>query len=205
MPEDHESRLTNINRTGYLLQLGIEQLVRDALQHDYDLYRWKLVAREHLWRDPATNKDEFIDLVLRSERISIVVECKRTGIDGLQEWYFYQPNPEISVQNNRALFFVARRPAEDEQWGWYDMDLIPQSAESAFCSLRGHADDGGGMLERTAGLLVRSVERLATQEAERGEAKQRAPLLYLPVIVTNARLHVAQFRASDVDLGRLSQ
>jgi hypothetical protein len=202
MSSDEEltaARLKSINQRGYLLQLAIARLVVEAGKRVMSPDRWKVEAREHSWNDPTTEQEEFIDLVLSRNWVRIVIECKRSGMDATKEWIFLNPTPDYDVDRLHA--FQARvRKQEDDRWGWYEAHALPSSRESAFCLLPGQGDDSRTLLERTAGLLLRSVEALANQDVSRGEATTTMAITYFPVIVTNARLCLATFYDGNIDL-----
>src|SRR5579859_3422680 len=200
-PDDDltSARLKTINQRGYLLQLAIARLVTDANKRVASPDRWTVEAKEHSWMDPTTDQEEYIDLVLSRNWIRIVIECKRSGMDASKEWIFLNPTPDYDVDRLHA--YQARiRKQDDDRWGWYQARVAPGSHESAFCLLPGQGDDSRTLLERTAGILLRSVEALAKQDVTRGEATTPMAITYFPVVVTNARLCIATFYDGNIDL-----
>src|SRR5437773_2682861 len=69
-----EDLLAEINRSGFPLQLGVEELVKTG-----SLHSWTVRYTEHHWQHPSSNREGFIDLVLtQSNGVGeLVVECKR--------------------------------------------------------------------------------------------------------------------------------
>lgn len=194
MPESEESLRNLINASGFLFQLRVEHEVRTIT----DRYRsvWT-IAREHRWVDPTSGTEGFIDLVVEHGADRIVIECKRVQ-DG--NWVFLIPDKRDQMSRAKLLW-THRQAQRKDLSGWDDFHVAPSSPESAFCTVRGQGERDVPMLERIAGILLRSTEQLASEEIalEKGSITGTAHVYY-PMIVTNASLHVCRFSPGDIDL-----
>lgn len=187
------------NSSGFLLQLRIESLVRSTTGE----HGWEVVSREHPWRHGAETTG-YIDLVLGSEMMRLVVECKRAQ-EG--NWLFLRPDYESSAAR-RVVAYWARRQADGFHHGGYFDFLIKSSTSVAeFCVIRGSSDDRTALLDRLGSQLVLCCEALGFQDPMQcEELRFERTRVYVPVIVTNSPLQIARFDVQNIDLdsGRLS-
>jgi len=73
--------------------------------------------------------------------------------------------------------------------------------------VRGQGEKDTPLLERLSSLLIRSTEGLANEELKLTFKQERKIHVYIPVIVTNAKLYACRFNISDIniDTGKLSE
>lgn len=180
-----------VNRSGFLFQLAVEEHIRS----NKPTHNWEVVAREYPWSSPGADRTGFIDIVADRAGLHAVIECKRTqGGD----WIFLVPFESQDTVKLRTLWSYL---TEDRRhgYGWDDLHFVPATLESEFCIVRGGSDDDKPMLERIAGDLVRAAESLAREHLDT-QRRHRGPAGYIPIIVTNAKLHVCRVNLGDVDL-----
>jgi hypothetical protein len=86
MSEDKEAQLLDlVSKSGYPLQIGIEEMVKETYQN----HKWSIVGKEHFWTYPEFKREGFIDLVLSRKNMRMAVECKRV-LD--KDWIFLVAN-----------------------------------------------------------------------------------------------------------------
>lgn len=198
MPETAKSLLRTINASGFLFQLRVEQEILGTKQQNR--HTWDVVSKEHRWDDPVSNSERFVDLVLESNCLRMIVECKRVTD---AHWVFLIPDDKQPT-NRVRLFWTHLEKSRTQFYGWNGFRISPSSYESAFCTVRGKGERDTPMLERLTSVLLRSTEILAKQELGLKDYELGytggSTLKYIPVIVTNASLHACQFNRSDIDL-----
>jgi hypothetical protein len=200
---DQDELLKLTNTSGFVFQIG----VRHEIERTFQNHGWTVAVEEHHWRHPETGQSGFIDLVVRNIPrviVRIVIECKRATD---QKWIFLVPEDEFEPVATSSVFLSARAQENQDVWAWLTDDIEPRSVEAGFCIVRGQGDKNSPMLERVADILLPSVEAVAIEEMS---LEPHSPIgtnaLYLPVIVTNARLYSCLFDPADVgmDSGKLS-
>lgn len=192
MAETNQSLPHPTDGSGSLFEARIEQVIQSA-----DLGNaWDLVAREHRWLDPQQGNEAFIDLVLKHGISRAVVECK-SAIDA--NWIFLVPNESEPTWRARSKWTYAVTP-KDRFTDWHDFGLTPRSPESAFCVVRGGAQNDAPMLDRLASLVVRSVDSLASEELSYTARSGGEARVYVPLIVTDAALQVCHLDAAMLHL-----
>lgn len=186
-----------VDASGFAFQLALEHTVKAARLD------WKVLLTEHAWQHPTRPANGFIDAVLESGAVRLVVECKRRTN---AQWVFLAPKSSKRVE---VLWTGAASQSHAKAFDSFY--CTPESPECAFCAVRDSGEDRGSMLERVAGPLLDATEALAHEQLtlDRGEAEHngsyRRMRFYVPVIVTNATLLVSGFNVASVDLatGRL--
>jgi hypothetical protein len=85
---------------------------------------------------------------------------------------------------------------------WDDVRVIPTSLKSEFCILSSDDSRKQPILESLCAELLESIEGLAQEEVSIQQSQKRGHLrlFIFPVIVTNAKLMVCQFKSSDVKI-----
>ena len=192
---ENESNLRGlVNASGFLLQLAIEQAVRDS-KH---VGKWRVTAREIPWFDELTKTECFADLMLQRGPLRLLVECKRPRN---ADWVFLvSPRAMPSTEAVRSLW-VQYHPSTGKRAVTSDVRISPECPESEFCVVRGGGEKQVPMLERVAAKLVRAADFLATQELRHIRAKQTEDVrAFIPVIVTTARLSVCRLNPGEVSL-----
>jgi hypothetical protein len=160
-------------------------------------------------------EEGYIDLILKKDRLRLVIECKRQ-VGG--EWVFLNPDinhdkvlkvrmlwallnggqKEVDFGNGRTETIDHREPMT----GWHDFTIEYESPESEFCTLgNGKGKNDNIFIERTAGHLLTSIDNLAVEEMEisRKNIINKA-IIYIPAIVTNAQLAVCHFEPEKISL-----
>ncbi|MFC1572894.1 hypothetical protein ACFL6M_04765 [Candidatus Eisenbacteria bacterium] len=183
------------NSTGHLLQLSVENTIR----RNPSSADWQIVTHEFPWQDSLSLESGFADLILRSScylAIRAVIECKRVR-DG--DWVFLQSD-RAEEHISQSCCCWAERANADPSTRWKDTRIHPVSWRSEFCIIRGSGDKGEPYLERVSRRLLAATEAIAmTEIGFENPDSTEALLIYLPIIVTNANLSIAQFSLNDID------
>src|SRR2546428_6399987 len=199
MSDDKSAGLTNlVNASGFLLQLAVEYKIRQSSSR----HNWEVLSSEHPWRDPQTGQEGFIDLVVALGAYRLVIECKRPQDS---DWVFIVPaDQKASVARVRSRW--VRGTTEDAIAGWDDFRWAPPSFESAFCVIRGTGESDRPMLERLADVLLTSMDSLVDEELKLSKLLTSNLAIYVPMVVTTARLSVIHVNPEDVSLadGKIS-
>ena len=184
-----------INESGYPLQIHLENQINST----HDKHHWSVLVHEHRWIHPNTEEESFVDLILQHDSLTLrlVIECKR--INGT--WTFLLPDRRYDeVLRARTLISHHEQSAFPIMWGEYLFN--PESCESAFCVMETGGRKDSRTLEDLSDLLLLSVESIALQERSlRWKLPQGwTTRLYLPLVVTTAKLQKAIFLPSDVSV-----
>jgi hypothetical protein len=204
---DHHSKqrqiaLSAITASGYPFQTAIAALVTRVGS-------WEFGGQEIPWRDPFGD-DRFLDLAASSEHLRLAIECKKTS---KETYTFLLPKGFSEPQHGRVLCLQAlnvqdstrRIIIENREWL-----IAPGGPESAFCVVS-TSDSGRDrrLLERDAQELIRATDALAFRIAAPSTPSWDVPvpLLYIPILVTNAPLFTASYDPHDIplDTGSLLQ
>lgn len=183
-----------VNQSGFPLQLAIDRLIQDRS----DQLGWKVLYREHGWRAPD-GQIGFADLVLENQwgTSVLVVECKRV-LDA--DWLFLEELP-LGPPSRRVRLWVTNTPNDGkEHSGYYDATALPESRESMYCVVAGQDAKSRPMLERVAVEVSSATEAIAAEEFPVISKRGYGLRMYVPLIVTTARLVVSQVNAKHVDL-----
>lgn len=182
-----------VNSSGYLFQLVVENEVRTSQERT----GWRILTREHPWKNPNDAAEGFIDLVLGQGEIRLVVECKRPkgGV-----WVFLIPDQTLMSVTRFRMCWTHIEPGHRDLVDWDDVFLDPESPESEFCVIRG-GEDKEPVLERLARNVLSSTEALALEQMDlrRFSITDRLGLL-IPAIVTAAELKVCKVDLKDIRL-----
>jgi hypothetical protein len=192
--KEKNDRLKNlVNSSGFLFQLAVENEVRTSRERR----GWRILTREHPWKNPNDVTEGFIDLVLGLGEIRIVIECKRPK-DGV--WVFLISDQTDMSVNRFRICWTHIKPGRRDLVGWDDLILDPESPESEFCVIRG-AEDKEPLLERLARNVLSSTEALALEQMtlRRPSITDRLGLL-IPAIITAADLRVCKLDCKDIRL-----
>ncbi len=190
-----EDLIAIANASGFLYQ----ERVCHEVKSSSNTHCWRVVVTEHRWIDGG--RERFIDAVVTKHNMRLVIEAKRNK--GEANWIFL-PYPGTSWQDDRVHRLWTRVEGDGTRTLQWDegVSVRPYSASARFCMVKGSGDDDSPMLERTAGVLLRSTEAIANEELA-VSSRAQSPLVrwfYFPVVVTNARLHVCNFNPARVDL-----
>lgn len=191
-----------VNASGFPFQMAVADLV----QRTRTQAQCSVLFTEHSWTDRTGQYCGFIDLVVASDvkPYIFIIECKRHA----GSWAFLKKSEGRNVGGRRhAKLFahdVDRMKGRVCQSGWVDAPLDPDSIESSFCVVY-RQDKDKPMLERLGAELVQATECFAREDDFRVLETKHSECLYVPVIVTNVKLVVAEFapEAVDVETGKL--
>ena len=185
-----------VNSSGFPFQMAVAESVKRG-KPDHNC---RVLFTEHSWKDSADEYGGFIDLVVASDIFPyvFVIECKR-HLPG--EWLFLKAEGAGQGRRHAKLFvnIVDRQKGQIGRSEWIDAPLEPATIESSFCVIP-RQDNNNPMLERLASTLVHATESLAHEDDRRVIATTRGECLYISVLVTNARLVVAELKPEDVSL-----
>lgn len=129
------------------------------------------------------------------------IECKKTQKEMLT---FLRPGPADGDVNRARCLYLRQIQDSTRRMELFCSDwlLMPKSAEAAFCVVS-TSDSGKDqrMLERDVQLLVRATDAYA-QRYKRNLRPQfpELDILFVPLLVTNAKLFVADYDPADVSL-----
>jgi len=202
---ENEEVLNLVNTSGFPFQLRVEKEISGITTR----HPWTVVASEHHWALPGTNKSGYIDLIVGYGNIRLVIECKRASESN---WIFLvtdTSNLDVDVLRCYHAASRSRSAHNAGEYSWVDDIVKPGSPQASFCVVRGQNEKDQPMLERIAGGLLDSVEGFAREEVYLANVKNSATRLhraYVPVIVTAAEIHVGKFDPVGVDMktGKLS-
>jgi hypothetical protein len=187
--------LSHINSSGFPLQIAIQKLVEKNTQTN----GWKVLTYEHSWKSEKLGQSGFIDIVLenRAGTLLLVIECKRIKESG---WIFLYPDQDMKNRRHIKSWTTFYSEARRKFWGWKNNPGSPETIESEFCVVAGQTDGQKPMLERIASELVLATECLAINDYNHLRANPELLRIFIPIIVTNAKLQVCPFNPTDVNL-----
>lgn len=163
---------------------------------------WRIRGEEVPWQD-ADGTDHFIDLIATRDKITILVECKKTVKEALT---FLHPRHDGHLPETEQVRCIYTSQIKDSTQRlevfpgvW---DVAPQSAESKFCVVSTSASGRDQrMLERDARTLAKSTDAWARQQRDAFIPHHTEPdHLFIPLIVTNAPLFSACYNPDTVSL-----
>jgi hypothetical protein len=201
MSEDNVSFQNILNSAGYLFQISVENEISAKLP----LLRgeWSISAREHRWFNDIDKTEGFIDLVLTSGNLRMVIECKKTEDSN---WLFINSSGGRQTAKSRLLWTIIS--SEKKYFSnYHDFHMSPSSSETMFCVVRGQDNRDMSMLDRISSNLMKSVESLASEEFEYGNRSDHQAIVYIPAIITNAKILECIVDPSKIDIntGHISE
>lgn len=181
--------------SGFPLQIGAMHAINQSSE-------WRVVVEEHPWRSDETGLEGFIDIVAMKRYPgfgAMVIECKRVRQSA---WVFLMPKTPPSLRSHATVWDSRRGDGKWMNFGWATCQADPSTYESLYCAIPGQEQGRRNLLERTVADLVQSVEALARQEMELIEhsGTPNFSRVYVPVLVTTARLFAASFDPATVTL-----
>ncbi len=194
MQSDLDNELNAIvNASGFAFQLAVEDHIRHSKTG------WNPILREHPWRTES-GENRFIDIILEQVRgnFRAIVECKRTK---QAKWVFLVPKT-ASTENRSCCLWADGRDGETIYSRWDDVRIGPASYEADFCAVRGKGEGQVPMLERIASDVLCSIDAVADEEIRLVSDRDRQWFmrLFIPIIITNAKLYACRFTSPDVAL-----
>jgi hypothetical protein len=179
------------NSSGFPLQIRLANIAESTRE-------WGVYLEEHPWKSDVTGTEGFIDLVLKKNRVTMVIECKR-----LREikWVFLIPTPSAPEPSQRFRPWESRyNYGKWHKFEWSSQDTLPTSYESQFCAIPGTGQGRKPLLERISAELIEAIEALALQEKEHVTGGHFFHRLYVPVIITTAELIISSFEPGSISL-----
>ena len=184
------------NASGFPLQIATTTAIKKSPY-------WRVLVCEHYWRLDRGG-DGFIDIIAADRRCSpyfatLVIECKRVR---QITWVFLVPRLTPPPRREAIIWGTHLADSVWKQYGWENWPCEPSSYLSEYCAIPGQEQGRMNLLERTVSDVVDSVEALAGQERAlqaRGKAENFSRI-YIPVLVTTAKLLVACFDPSNISL-----
>jgi hypothetical protein len=183
-----------VNQSGFPLQLAVDRMVQDRS----DELGWKVLYREHGWKSPD-GQSGFADLVLedRFGTSVMVIECKRV-LEA--DWLFLEELPARPPSRRTRLWATNTKDHGKEHSGYYDARATPESSESMYCVVAGQDTKSRPMLERVAAETTAALEAIAIEELPLITKRQYGLRMYVPVIVTTARITLSSLDTKLVAL-----
>lgn len=182
--------------SGFPLQIAVQHAVDGSTART----GWSVRYVEHGWVHPEEEARGFMDLVLQSRRSScfFVVECKRQRD---ATWVFMHYSGQAKPRR-RAKPWVTQTSLEKVIYhGWAEAPLDPACSETTFCAVRGqNTSERNTLLERTGAELILATESLAHAERDFRRMDNVSTRLYFPLLVTTAKLKIADFDPTSVSL-----
>lgn len=175
-----------LNSSGYPLQSKIEEVVSSLGKSS----PWSVLLSEYSWANSTRGKEGYVDIVLSHHNVSrLVVESKRLDP---AKWVFIVPKEASNGVSRFRLawshgFFV----------GWDDLNVLPKSYEARFCS---GFEKQRFTLESIASTLVEAVNFLSVEEGLHQMKDRPNHYVYVPTIVTTAKLFVCPLDHDHVSL-----
>lgn len=193
MKKDREDILQSVvNASGFAFQLRLEHHVRETRSR----HQWDVLTREHPWS--TGDRSGFADLILEQGIVRLIIECKRPRD---ASWVFLVPHGDSEQIDRCRVQWADASPEKPNLLGWDDFKVSPASIESEFCSIRGQGEGDRSLLERLSGDLIESLPSIANDDFQLAPANRISQhWIYVPVIVTTAKLEVCRFSLGDVDL-----
>ncbi len=185
-----------MNSAGFLFQIAVKARVQAGFEAGVHKYRGRV--HEHSWRR-QDGSQHFIDVVAEHEDdvVRIIIECKRVA-EG-SDWVALVPDPRAPEREELSFAWALTVRPDFEMWDWSEWLVEPASHRAEFCQ-RG---DGGEQvfLEKIGRELLDSAAALAEEELRRCRANEHrfVRFMYIPMLVTNARLSVGTFDPNAVD------
>jgi len=195
MKEEQKNTLNRVlNASGFLFQEAVEHELQTKIIQPGSM--WKIIGREHKWTHQSSGDEGYIDLLLDTGTVLLVIECKRVK-DGV--WLF--PVNKLSNPNDKGRMLWTHKGKGKVVVNWHNFTVTPKSHEAMFCVVRGHGEGQIPMLERIASELLLSVEALAQQDLDlKRDSKTSKARIVVPLIITNADLYVSRYSPDDISL-----
>jgi hypothetical protein len=186
-----------VDSSGFPLQMGVAANVKRTEPK----HRCTVLYTEHAWHDPASKEGGFIDLVIEGveSKCVFVVECQRV----LAASWIFLNTKSVKAMHHHAKLWVNKAgayPGSPGDFGWHDVPLEPSTPESSFCVVDGNDERSRTTFDRIATELVAATECFAHEDAVRMSAKSGGRHCYISVLVTTAKIALAQFSAAAVSL-----
>lgn len=196
MTERNDQLKKLVDASGFPFQLAVENEIRAIAGR----INWRIITREHPWKNPNDMAEGFIDLVVGYGVVRLVLECKRPrgGV-----WVFIISREGQRSTERFRICWTHTMPSQSDLIDWDDVDIIPRSPESEFCIVRGQGEGSETVLERLARKVLSSTEALAIEEMGLNRYSSQDKLrLLAPAIITSAELKICKCEPKDISLSQ---
>ena len=190
-PEVPQAVIGSLLGSGFPFQTAVARVARNV-QH------CSVVAEEWPWRDDASDA-QFLDIVVEKRPFFVgCIECKKTQ----KAFTFLQPKGTNNrITSARAVFLrtdIGVNRKHRLYCGEYP-EIAPGSVEAEFCVVSASdSEREKRLLERDAQLVVHATDAYA-EHVRRNKSGQPG-CIFVPIIVTNARLFAADYDPAAVSL-----
>jgi hypothetical protein len=188
--------LAALQSSGFPFQTAVAHVIRSSPG-------WSVYASEYPWQIPGSD-GQFLDLIATDKTLFLTIECKKTRKEILT---FLRPLGHSHTGQLEEFRCLRAEQIKDAtrrvELFWEDWAVYPRSTASEFCVLStSESGRDQRLLERDAGLLVRSTEAFALdfRDRFRPDSKISPTCLFLPVIVTNAPIYTARYGPDEISL-----
>jgi hypothetical protein len=188
--------LRTLNDSGFPLQVAVHRHINETKSR----HGWSVRYSEHAWTNHTDGRSGFLDLVLQNEHGPdfIAVECKRLRN---AEWVFLHSDGKAQKRAHAQAWISHYKTGRMAQFGWSHLMLDPTCPEAQFCAVRGQtSSERVTLIEKTAAELILATECLAMEHKDYRLAESENFKRFFSVIVTTAKLTVAQFDPTAISL-----
>jgi len=188
--------LRTLNDSGFPLQIAVHRCIDETKSQ----HGWRVKYSEHAWMDHREGKSGFLDLVLQNQHGTsyMAVECKRPRDT---EWVFLHSAGAMKSRAHAQGWVSYFTGGSMSRFGWSQLALDPTCAEAQFCAVRGQtAGERITLIEKTSAELTLATECLALEHKDYRHPTGDDLKLFFSVIVTTAKLTVANFDPAVISL-----
>ncbi len=180
-----------VNDSGFPLQLALEK----ALHQEWPI-ELRPFRSEFPWANGTYGTSGYLDLLVGFGAFRLLISAKRVRDS---DWIFLRRHGSPEQTYQTRTYWRRERPRNAGDWS--KVYLFPETPESAFAVIPG-ATDRRALLEREGASLVHALESIASAEDRLAQREESDPGLriYLPIIVTTARLHICTLATDRIDL-----
>lgn len=185
-----------LQASGFPFQTAIAKLINQS--HPY-----RVVREEFPWITDSGDA-RFLDIYAQNEAWSIAVECKKTSKETLT---FLLPDPNVGSEDSKIIRCTYVTQVQDSlrqlELRCADWQCSPETPESMYCVVSTSASGSDQrMLERDAQQVVHASDALAHSFRVGFSRGDSLPVdrLFIPIIVTNAPLYVAEYKTDEIGL-----
>lgn len=189
--------LRTINDSGYPLQVAVQQ----AISSSADQHGWQVRSSEQHWESESRSQSGFVDVIAAnlSKSLYALIECKRVRD---ADWIVFRTDGQKSTERFAKVWLDKRNETGDAGLsGWASVALEPACPEVGFCAVRGQdTSSRTTLLERIAAEIALAAECYGRRLQPYGSKPGIFYRVFVPIIVTTAKLHMATFEAKSIQI-----
>lgn len=193
---DH-TQLKVVNDSGYPLQIAAHR----AIDSHTAMHGWRVRFSEHHWTTRTDERQGFADLVVAnaSNTLFAVIECKRVRD---VEWLMFHSDGRQNNEYHAQVWFSKSLKSEDaSRSGWASIAMAPTCPVVHFCAIRGQSTNTGStLIERIASEVALATQNVANQWLGIRFTENQDYKIFIPLILTTAKLRLASFDPSAISL-----